>query len=214
MFQFRLPVLCARSFTFSAVTLKIVWAVAWVGALVFRSCVVAMKTPYSRCHTVSVPPCQEENCQDFALSCTAWRPLLPVRPVDGKNKVERWANRISPLHIVIFITQRFPQQCTDTFASVCLMWLVRGLHWPTPECACFTVTHSSVTENRWLTQRWLTVTTPVCIYTMSFLGLMTLCAWEPTRACRLCLLPRWEEKQGRSGFSVHIWLLCVYLSAS
>lgn len=118
MFQFRLPIVCARIFTFSAVTLKIVWAVARMGAFVFRSCVVAMKTPYSRCHTVSVPPCQEENCQDFALSCTAWRPLLPVRSVDGKNKVERWVNHISPLPIVIFITQRFPQQCTDTFASV------------------------------------------------------------------------------------------------
>lgn len=57
--------------------------------------------------------------------------------------------------------------------SLCLMWLVRGLHSPAPESACFTLTHSSLTVNRPAEGH-----DPVCIYTMSFLGPTNLCAWE------------------------------------
>lgn len=41
-------------------------------------------TFYLKALTLSVvlyPPCQEENCQDFSLSCTAWRSLLHI---DGR----------------------------------------------------------------------------------------------------------------------------------
>lgn len=50
-----------------------------------RVCIYACNfAVYIKALTLSVvlyPPCQEENCQDFSLSCTAWRSLLHI---DGR----------------------------------------------------------------------------------------------------------------------------------
>lgn len=60
----------------------------WGGCVVLLNehvCIYACNfAVYIKALTLSVvlyPPCQEENCQDFSLSCTAWRSLLHI---DGR----------------------------------------------------------------------------------------------------------------------------------
>lgn len=94
--------------------------------------------------------------------------------------------------------------------SLCLLWLVWGLHWPTCECACFTLSHSFVTESRWLTQHWLEVMTLSVMMRCLF-----WCCWihehdKVVRSCRLCL-PWWrQEEPGWRSFPVNIsFSVCV-----
>lgn len=148
------------------------------------------------------PPCQEDNCQDFALSCTAWRPLLPVRPVDGKKEVERWANHISPLPLsspwrsVPLSSAHLLQSLSDVIgarASLTCSWM------------CMLHSHSFFSHYKsvgWPGAGWRS--RPRLYLHRVFSPGRRICAHE---SCRLRLLPRWEEKQGTK------WLFCAYLAS-